>query len=203
MSQYPRFPPREGPLGVRMAPEAEVPITMVYSQSQGDIHIFLPENTTMELINHVADNFSRRVQQPVKVFHDEQRKKYRLCPLPDYIAPDMSTWGRYCFTRDRSTPVRVSAKDPTIGENEQRIPPIRDVWTIYRQAKLPEIVSENPELTTNELSSILGASWNKETREVRDFWQNLAEKEERNHERLYPGYDDQPLPEEVNEGMIS
>jgi hypothetical protein len=57
MSQNYRYPPREGPLGVRMAPEAEVPITMVYSQSQGDIHIFLPETTTMELINYFADNF--------------------------------------------------------------------------------------------------------------------------------------------------
>ncbi|KAM0437173.1 hypothetical protein ACHAQK_007383 [Fusarium lateritium] len=199
MSQNPRFPPREGPLGVRMAPEAEVPITMVYSQSQGDIHIFLPENTTMELINHVADNFSRRVQQPVKVFHDEQRKKYRLCPLPDYIAPDMSTWGRYCFTRGMAHRNLVVYLFLTYA----KIVPLPDVWTIYRQAKLPEIVSENPELTTNELSSILGASWNKETREVRDFWQNLAEMEERNHERLYPGYDDQPLPEEVNEEMIS
>ncbi|KAI6775157.1 hypothetical protein HG530_001915 [Fusarium avenaceum] len=198
MSQNYRYPPREGPLGVRMAPEAEVPITMVYSQSQGDIHIFLPETTTMELINHAADNFSHRVQQPVKVFHDEQRKKYRLCPFPDDIAPNTSTWGRYCFTRDRSTLVRVSAEDPTVGENEQRIPPIRTVWNIYRQAKLPEIVRENPELTTNELSSILGRSWITEPPEVRDFWQKLAEKEERNHERLYPGYD-QPLPEEVDE----
>lgn len=110
--------------------------------------------------------------------------------------------------------MRVSAEDPTVGENEQRIPPIRTVWNIYRQAKLPEIVRENPELTTNELcksfignactalmktkASILGRSWITEPPEVRDFWQKLAEKEERNHERLYPGYD-QPLPEEVDE----
>jgi hypothetical protein len=110
--------------------------------------------------------------------------------------------------------VRVSAEDPTIGENEQRIPPIRTVWNIYRQAKLPEIASENPELTTNELcklfienvctalmqtvASILGRSWDTETAEVREFWQKLAEKEERNHERLYPGYD-QSMSEEVDE----
>jgi hypothetical protein len=48
------------------------------------------------------------------------------------------------------------------------------------------------------VASILGRSWDTETVEVRDFWQKLAEKEERNHERLYPGYD-QPLPEEVDE----
>lgn len=48
---------REGPLGVLMPPEAEVPITMVYSQSQADIHIFLPENASLMLINHVADKF--------------------------------------------------------------------------------------------------------------------------------------------------
>jgi hypothetical protein len=47
-------------------------------------------------------------------------------------------------------------------------------------------------------ASILGHSWNMESPEVRDFWQKLAEKEERNHERLYPGYD-QPQPEEVDD----
>ena len=46
----------KGPLGVCTPPEAEVPITFVYSQSQNDIHAFLPEDASMRFVNHVADN---------------------------------------------------------------------------------------------------------------------------------------------------
>lgn len=46
-----------------------------------------------------TDHCSRRVQQPVKVFHDEARKKYRLCPIPKDIFANTSTFGRYCFAR--------------------------------------------------------------------------------------------------------
>ena len=46
----------KGPLGVRTPPEAEVPITFVYSQSQNDIHAFLPEDASMGFVKHVADN---------------------------------------------------------------------------------------------------------------------------------------------------
>ncbi|KAF5000881.1 hypothetical protein FGRMN_1490 [Fusarium graminum] len=171
-----------GPLGVRMAPEAEVPITVLYSQSQGDIHIFLPENTTMNLVNYVANKFSRRVEQPVKVFHDEGRKKYRLCPIPEGIAPDMSTYGRYCFTR-------VSENNPVVGENGERIPHPRSCFDLYRQAKSPEIIGANEGITASELSSVLGRSWDGETGDVHAYWENLAAEEARNHKLLYPGYD--------------
>ncbi|KAF5019277.1 hypothetical protein F66182_8730 [Fusarium sp. NRRL 66182] len=178
----------EDSMGVRMPPEAEVPFTFVYSQLESDVHVFLPENASMRLIHHVADNLSRRVQQPVKVFHDKERRKYRLCPIPMDISPDTSTYGRFCFTRDWSTPVRVSVIDPTVGEGGRRIPRPRNRWILYRQAKSQEITNRNKGLTPSELSSIIGRMWDSETPEVQAYWQRLADEEERKHRRRYPGY---------------
>ncbi|KAF4333010.1 mating type 1-1-3 [Fusarium beomiforme] len=178
----------EGPLGVFMPPEAEVPMTMVYSQLQGDIHIFLPENASMMFINHVADNFSRRVQQPVRVFHDKARSKYRLCPIPEDVSPDISTFGRFCYTRDQSTLVKVSDEDPTVGEGGRRIPRPRNCWLLYRQAKSQEITTQIEGVTASELSRIIGRMWDEETPEVQAYWQDMAEKEEFNHRKDYPGY---------------
>ncbi|EKJ71585.1 hypothetical protein NXS19_005720 [Fusarium pseudograminearum] len=178
----------QGPLGVFMPPEAEVPITIVYSQSQDDVHVFVPETTSMTMVNYVADNFSRRVQQPVKVFHDEARKKYRLCPIPKDIFANISTFGRYCFTRDQSTPVTVSASDPTIGEGGKRIPRPRNSWMLYRQAKSQQIIAQHEGLTAGELSTIISNMWNSETPETQAYWRKLAEDEDAEHKRLYPGY---------------
>lgn len=36
---------------------------------------------------------SQRVQQPVKVFYDHQRKKFRLCPLPEAATMETSDFG--------------------------------------------------------------------------------------------------------------
>ncbi|EWG39786.1 hypothetical protein FVEG_02489 [Fusarium verticillioides 7600] len=179
---------REGPLGVLMPPEAEVPITMVYSQSQADIHIFLPENASLTLINHVTDNFSRRVQQPVRVFHDKARSKYRLCPIPEDVSPDTSTYGRYCFTRDQSTPVKVSEEDPTVGEGGCRIPRPRNCWLLYRQSKSQEITRSVEGITASELSRVIGRMWDEETPEIQAYWYNMAMEEEFNHKQQYPGY---------------
>ncbi|KAH7169155.1 high mobility group box domain-containing protein [Fusarium sp. MPI-SDFR-AT-0072] len=203
---------REGPLGVLMPPEAEVPITMVYSQSQADIHIFLPENASLMLINHVADKFSRRVQQPVRVFHDKARSKYRLCPIPEDVSPDTSTYGRFCFTRgmvhrnhfqwyrsdtfiDQSTPVKVSDEDPTVGEGGCRIPRPRNCWLLYRQSKSQEITKKVEGITASELSRMIGRMWDEETPEIQAYWYDMAEKEEFNHKQQYPGYKYTPAKE--------
>ncbi|KAH7185334.1 high mobility group box domain-containing protein [Fusarium flagelliforme] len=178
----------QGPLGVRTPPEAEVPITFVYSQSQNDIHAFLPEDASMRFVNHVADNLSRRVQQPVKVFHDEARRKYRLCPIPRDIFANTSTYGRYCFSRDQSTPAKVSTKDSTVGEEGQRIPRPRNRWMLYRQAKSLQIIAQNEGLTAGELSRIISTMWDNETPETQAYWHRLADQEDANHKRLYPGY---------------
>ncbi|KAL6917537.1 hypothetical protein ACHAPO_000646 [Fusarium lateritium] len=188
MSRNPQRGLLQGPLGVFMPPEAEVPITMVYSRSQADIHVFVPETASMTLVNRVADNLSRRVQQPVKVFHDEARKKYRLCPVPKDIFADTSTYGRYCFTRDRSTPAKVSEEDPAVSEGGQRIPRPRNSWMLYRQAKSQQIIAEHEGLTAGELSRIISTMWNRETPETQAYWQRLAEQEGADHKRLYPGY---------------
>nr|QFP39778.1 mating type protein 1-1-3 [Fusarium miscanthi] len=186
---------REGPLGVLMPPEAEVPITMVYSQSQADIHLFLPENASLMLINHVADKFSCRVQQPVRVFHDKARSKYRLCPIPEDVSPDTSTYGRFCFTRDQSTPVKVSDGDPTIGEGGCRIPRPRNCWLLYRQSKSQEITRNVEGITASELSRVIGRMWDEETPEIQAYWYDMAEKEEFNHKQKYPGYKYNPAKE--------
>ncbi|KAF4425202.1 mating type 1-1-3 protein [Fusarium austroafricanum] len=206
----------EGPLGVLMPPEAEVPLIFVYSRTQADVHIFVPENASMTFTNHVADNFSRRVQQPVRVFHDKERGKYRLCPIPEDSCPDTSTYGRFCFTRgmarpntidgcrsnayeDQSTPVKVSNVDPTVGEAGHRIPRPRNCWLLYRQAKSQEITTRNEGITASELSSIISRMWDEETPETQAYWHRLADQEEHSHSRRYPGYKYSPTKESGQE----
>nr|AYD41911.1 mating type protein 1-1-3 [Fusarium anguioides] len=189
----------EGPMGVRMPPEAEVPLTFVYSRAQADIHIFVPENASLRFTNYVADNFSRRVQQPVRVFHDKERGKYRLCPIPEESCPDTSSYGRFCFTRDQSAPVKVTDEDQTVGENGRRIPRPRNCWLLYRQAKSQEITTRNEGITASELSSIIGRMWDEETPETQAYWHRLADQEEHNHSRRYPGYKYSPTKESGQE----
>jgi hypothetical protein len=124
-----------------------------------------------------SNYYSRRVQQPVRVFHDKARSKYRLCPIPEDVSPDTSTYGRFCFTRgmvhrnhfewyrsdtfiDQSTPVKVSDEDPTVGEGGCRIPRPRNCWLLYRQSKSQEITKKVEGITASELCRyIVLESW--------------------------------------------
>nr|AAC71053.1 mating type protein MAT-1-3 [Fusarium fujikuroi] len=132
-----------------------------------------------------ANYYSRRVQQPVRVFHDKARSKYRLCPIPE---DESCEW--YCsdILIDQSTPVKVSEEDPTVGEGGCRIPRPRNCWLLYRQSKSQEITRSVEGITASELSRVIGRMWDEETPEIQAYWYNMAMEEEFNHKQQYPGY---------------
>ena len=80
-------------------PFYEHPITFVRSETQGEVHVFLPDSFDLEFVREIANNFryrhwfganenaheidnvsSHSVQQQVLVYHDSDRNKFRLCP---------------------------------------------------------------------------------------------------------------------------
>ncbi|KAK4080555.1 transcriptional regulator family: HMG [Trichoderma harzianum] len=76
----------------------DIPMTFVRCESQGDVHVFIPEAFDLDLVTTVAENFSsRKVQQPVRVFHDEILQKFRLCPIPEGSTVDTSSYGVFHF----------------------------------------------------------------------------------------------------------
>lgn len=46
----------------------------------------------------LSNSKSRCVQQPVKVFYDQQRMKFRLCPLPETATLDTSNFGLHIMS---------------------------------------------------------------------------------------------------------
>lgn len=56
---------------------------------------------------------SRKVQQPVRVYHDETLRKFRLCPFPEGSTSNTATYGTFqflcgnCDTRKYSSEVTL------------------------------------------------------------------------------------------------
>ncbi|KAF9775849.1 hypothetical protein IL306_006009, partial [Fusarium sp. DS 682] len=99
----------------------------------------------------------------------------------------------------QSIPVKVSDEDPTVGEGGRRVPRPRNCWVLYRQAKSQEITTQMEGITASELSSIIGRMWDEETPEIQAYWHYLADQEELNHRRNYPGYKYTPAKESDQE----
>ncbi|KAF4985087.1 hypothetical protein FDECE_16832, partial [Fusarium decemcellulare] len=178
----------ETDLGFLVPPKFEVPIIFLFSDAQKDVHILIPETSELPYVQYVADNFSARVRQPVKVFHDADRKKYRLCPIPEGISPNTSSFGRFCFTRDNGAVQGFERSQAVEAEYERRIPRPRNSWILYRQAKSQEVASQNPGMPTTSISKIISDMWKSENPEVKAYWQQMAEREDRNHKLMYPDY---------------
>ncbi|KAL6830117.1 MAT1-1-3 [Trichoderma camerunense] len=146
----------------------DVPMTFVRCESQGDVHVFIPEAFDLDLVTTVAENFSRKVQQPVRVFHDEILQKFRLCPIPEGSTVDTSSYGVFHFLCDKSEP---KLNLPSNDQHEaKRIPRPRN------------------SITASELSTLISAKWKSEPPHEKKFWNDLAEQEKRNHKQKYPDY---------------
>nr|BAE93600.1 MAT1-1-3 [Tolypocladium inflatum] len=174
-----------GPYG-----DVDTPVTFVTSEIQGNVHVFLPDTYEMVIVEAIAQNFSRRVQQPVKVFHDDWRQKYRLCPLPPGAQAITSTYGPCRFECDMSEPkVAETQATPAASDNSRaHIPRPRNCWILYRQHKSEEYKEKFDNISASELSSAISRDWKAEPDSEKEIWRQKAQEEDRLHKEKYPGY---------------
>ncbi|KAL7790731.1 MAT1-1-3 [Trichoderma ceciliae] len=167
----------------------DVPMTFVRCEAQKDVHVFIPEAFDLDLVTTVAENFSRMVQQPVRVFHDELLQKFRLCPFPEGSTGNTSSYGIFYFLCDKSEPrTDVETASCDNGHEGNRIPRPRNSWILYRQYFSGEFTKTYPGITASELSTLISTKWKNEPPCEKRFWNYLAEQEERNHKQKYPDY---------------
>ncbi|KAK1768930.1 high mobility group box domain-containing protein [Phialemonium atrogriseum] len=88
---------------------------------------------------------------------------------------------------------RATSQDTTtdVGSEKEcqpRIPRPRNQWIIYRQNRSRQLHEEDPTLTAGQISTIVSTMWRRESREVKDYFKNLAEEEDRQHKAKYPQY---------------
>ncbi|KAK5998932.1 Mating-type M-specific polypeptide Mc [Cladobotryum mycophilum] len=162
----------------------DIPMTFVRSEDQKDVHVFVPESFSLKLVQTIANNFSRRIQQPVKVFHDTYRQKFRLCPLPEGSTVDVSTYD----LSEPKPPQGVFTDWNSEDESSKRAPRPRNRWILYRQHHSKALREEYPGITASELSKVISAMWKNEDETGKQFWLEMEEVEERRHKGLYPGY---------------
>ncbi|KAL6893408.1 MAT1-1-3 [Trichoderma evansii] len=167
----------------------DVPITFVRCEAQQNVHVFIPEAFDLDLVTTVAENFSRKVQQPVRVYHDETFRKFRLCPFPEGSTGNTATYGIFQFLCDKTEP-KITAKSipRDNGREPNRIPRPRNSWILYRQYFSGEFIKTYPGITASELSTLIAAKWKNEPTHEKNYWHCLAEQEERNHKQKYPDY---------------
>ncbi|KAM4064852.1 HMG (high mobility group) box domain-containing protein [Hirsutella rhossiliensis] len=143
----------------------------------------------MGLVETIANNFSRRVQQPVKVFHDDWREKYRLCPLPLGVQANDITYGSLCFECDSSEPLpEMNSKDDVVDGKTGHIPRPRNKWILYRQYHAAIIKKEIGLITASEISTMISNMWRQASEAEKAIWQQKAEEEDRLHKEKYPDY---------------
>nr|ALI93547.1 MAT1-1-3 [Hypocrella siamensis] len=167
----------------------DVPVTFVTSEAQGDVHVFVTETFHRSVVELIATNFSRRIQQSVSVFHDVHRRKFRICPLPAGNSADATKYGMLILQCDSSERKEMPAEKEIVDEESpHRIPRPRNSWILYRQSKSRDLREKHPGSTASELSTIISELWKKETVEVKAFWKRMAKEEDRLHKERYPGY---------------
>nr|AIF79397.1 MAT 1.1.3 [Fusarium azukiicola] len=166
--------PRSTELGHLTPPYCLVPLNFVYNEDGSDVHIFLDDLSHIQYVEYVADNFSRRVQEPVVVFHDKGRRKFRLCPG---ASPDTPSYGKYCYTRNAMELDNIPVP-PVLLWLENGLPHsiMRNAWVLYRQAKEPEIRRQNPNIESEPFFKTITDMWVTEIPEVREYWMRLARK---------------------------
>ncbi|EFX04658.1 hmg box protein [Grosmannia clavigera kw1407] len=73
-----------------------------------------------------------------------------------------------------------------------KIPRPRNAFILFRQHYQAHVVAENPGLTNPDISKIIGKMWQKQPKDIKDEWKNLADKEKARHRIQYPDYRYQP-----------
>ncbi|UPK91821.1 hypothetical protein LCI18_002756 [Fusarium solani-melongenae] len=159
--------------GFLSPPYLDVPLSFVYRKDRSDVHIFLNDLSHPQYVCYVADNFSRRVEQPVMVFHDKARRKFRLCPMPPGVSSDTSTYGRFCFARVDNVPVPsvLLTLDNGLAHSLSN-----NAWILYRKAKELDIRNQHPEISHVQLCETITDMWFNETPEVREGWKLMAQR---------------------------
>ncbi|VUC36960.1 unnamed protein product [Clonostachys rosea] len=185
-------------------PQPDYAVTYVTDEAQGDVHVFVPDGYDIDFVRDIAQNFSRRVQEPVIVYHDEIRRKFRLCPAPT-PHPFSHDYGIHVFSCDMTIPLPAppppalgAEAGPSLGEpaggqqpNEPRIPRPPNSWILYRQAKSRELsgaAGRYAGMTASELSTVISQMWHQAPPDEREYWQERAREEERLHKQRYPDY---------------
>nr|QKY89069.1 mating type protein 1-1-3 [Calonectria pauciramosa] len=172
-------------------PPLDHPLTFVVCGRLGDVQVFLPETFDIRFVRTLSENLSRQVNQPVKVFHDWNLQKYRLCPLSLDVVSNPTIYGNFCFESDMSSqplPNTIPVPQDIDNETQPRIPRPKNKWILYRQSKSAEVIRLNPGVTATEISRVVSEWWKNETPEIKAYWQAMAEEEERQHKILYPDY---------------
>ncbi|KAG5929559.1 hypothetical protein E4U42_005483 [Claviceps africana] len=132
----------------------------------------------------IGASWNRSVQQPVSVFHDSYRQKFRICPLPLGAVVDTTSYGTLFLSCD--SPAETSAVEAE--DTASHIPRPRNSWILYRQFKSRELRKDHSGITASELSTMISSLWKNETDEEKAFWQRMAQEEDRLHKEKYPGY---------------
>nr|AST15017.1 mat1-1-3 [Trichoderma spinulosum]AST15026.1 mat1-1-3 [Trichoderma spinulosum] len=164
----------------------DVSMTFVRCEEQKNVHVFIPEAFDLDLVTTIAENFSRKVQQPVRVFHDEVLQKFRLCPIPEGSTVNTSSYGVFYFLCDKTEPrSEISGNDEC---ETNRISRPRNSWILYRQFFAGEFARCYPGITASELSTLISTKWKSELPHEKKFWHDLAEQEKLNHRQRHPDY---------------
>ncbi|KJZ79324.1 hypothetical protein HIM_01475 [Hirsutella minnesotensis 3608] len=168
----------------------ESPMTFVIGENHGDVHIFLPKSLDLKLVELIAQNFSRRVQQPVKVFLDDRRNNYRLCPFEIGVEANISTYGSFCFECDSSIPneAQITSQTNLPPRSMTHIPRPRNSWILFRQQVAKRLRLQHPGITASELSTMISRMWKQLPKAEKAVWQQKAKEEDRLHKEKYPGY---------------
>uniref|UniRef100_A0A8H7N1H2 Uncharacterized protein n=1 Tax=Bionectria ochroleuca TaxID=29856 RepID=A0A8H7N1H2_BIOOC len=87
-------------------PQPDYAVTYVTNEALGDVHVFVPDGYDIDFVRDIAENFSGRVQEPVIVYHDEIRRKFRLCPAPA-PHPFAHDYGIHVLSCDMTFPPRL------------------------------------------------------------------------------------------------
>ncbi|KAI8681839.1 HMG box domain-containing protein [Fusarium keratoplasticum] len=167
--------------GFLSPPYLDVPLSFVYQKDRSDVHIFLNDLSHPQYLCYVADNFRhvnfRRVEQPVMVFHDKARRKFRLCPMPPGVSSDTSTYGRFCFARDATGVDNVPVPSVLLTlDNGLTHSLSKNAWILYRKTKEPDIRRQRPEISHVQLCEAITQMWLSEAPEVRERWKLMAQR---------------------------
>ncbi|KAJ4259639.1 hypothetical protein NW762_007569 [Fusarium torreyae] len=75
---------------------------------------------------------------------------------------------------------------------QTKIPRPPNAYILYRKERHQLVKQNNPGITNNEISQVLGKCWNMETREVRARYKQKADQLKEEHRQMYPDYQYRP-----------
>ncbi|CEJ91388.1 hypothetical protein VHEMI07104 [[Torrubiella] hemipterigena] len=94
-------------------------------------------------------------------------------------------WTRRPVSSSQVAPVLVDTKPV-------RIPRPPNAYILYRKERHSLVKEAQPNITNNEISTILGQAWNRESREVREKYKAMAHEIKISMLKKYPDYQYKP-----------